>query len=684
MTPAGQADGARDTSGDPGEAAGGPSGEWQQANQRYLVAALDVLGHLLAGTPDEPGPAVDDAGLERAIRRRDEARGAMPAPPALEAIADGLDMSAFERDVLLMCAGVELDSAFARICAGAQGDPARAYATFGLGLARLPGAHWSAIGPAGPLRRWHLVRLTEPDVPTTSPLRVDERILHALAGISYLDPRIEPLTEPLTGALSGPRRLPPALRTAAREVADRWSGRLAPAERVLLHGRRRGDLRSAAAAACVELGMRPVCLRASSLPQDPAERDLLARLCERETVLDGVAWVIDAEDTDPSAGRLALDMAGRIEAPVVVTAGEPMSAYGGIRPAHVEVGDDGTADLRTAWRDALGPAATALSGWVDRAAGQFALDLDTVRAVAGALPPIGDEGETDPDVAGAALWDACRRWSRTGLDGLAERITPRARWEDLVLPATHMDVLKQIVAHVRHRHTVISDWGFGARTGRGLGAAALFAGPSGTGKTLAAEVVAGALRLDLYRVDLSQVVSKYIGETEKNLRRVFDAAEAGGAVLLFDEADALFGRRSEVKDSHDRYANIEVGYLLQRVEAYRGVAILTTNLKDTLDPAFLRRLRFVVQFPFPDAEARTRIWRRSFPEAAPTEGLDLPALARLSVSGGTIRNIALSAAFLAADEGEPVRMAHLLAATRTEYTKLERPLTGTEVAGWTS
>jgi SpoVK/Ycf46/Vps4 family AAA+-type ATPase len=199
---------------------------------------------------------------------------------------------------------------------------------------------------------------------------------------------------------------------------------------------------------------------------------------------------------------------------------------------------------------------------------------------------------------------------------------------------------------------------------------------------MAAEVLANELQLDLYHIDLSQVVSKYIGETEKNLGRVFDAAEEGGAILFFDEADALFGKRSEVKDSHDRYANIEVSYLLQRMEAYRGLAILTTNLKSALDPAFLRRIRFVVQFPFPDAAQRADIWRGVFPARTPTEDLDVVQLARLNVAGGSIRNIALNAAFLAMDAGSPVRMADLLRAARTEYAKLERPLTAAEVGGW--
>jgi SpoVK/Ycf46/Vps4 family AAA+-type ATPase len=242
--------------------------------------------------------------------------------------------------------------------------------------------------------------------------------------------------------------------------------------------------------------------------------------------------------------------------------------------------------------------------------------------------------------------------------------------------------LREVAIHVRRRRTVYDDWGFAARGRRGLGISALFSGPSGTGKTMAAEVLARELRLDLYRIDLSAVVSKYIGETEKNLRKVFDAAEEGGAILLFDEADALFGKRSEVKDSHDRYANIEVSYLLQRMEAYRGLAILTTNLKDALDTAFLRRLRFLVQFPFPDAAQRADIWRRVFPRETPTEGLNADKLARLSVAGGNIRNIALAAAFLAADEGTPVRMPHLLRAARGELAKIERPFSESEVRGW--
>ena len=287
-----------------------------------------------------------------------------------------------------------------------------------------------------------------------------------------------------------------------------------------------------------------------------------------------------------------------------------------------------------------------------------------------------------PSALAARLWEICCARTRPRLDELAQRLRPVAAWDDLVLPEEQRRVLREITAQVRQRFKVYETWGFAAKGARGLGLSALFAGPSGTGKTMAAEALAAELHLDLYRIDLSAVVSKYIGETEKNLRRIFDAAEDSGVILLFDEADALFGKRSEVRDSHDRYANVEISYLLQRVEAYRGLAILTTNMKSAVDHAFLRRLRFVVQFPFPDAPQRAEIWRRIFPGATPTEGVEPLKLAALNVPGGNIRNVALNAAFLAADEGQPVRMTHLLRAARSECAKLEKPLTEAETKGW--
>ena len=232
------------------------------------------------------------------------------------------------------------------------------------------------------------------------------------------------------------------------------------------------------------------------------------------------------------------------------------------------------------------------------------------------------------------LWQACREQVGWQLGRLAQRLTPCYTWDDIVLPDDLMRQLREIADQVAARPQVYESWGFGARLPRGRGISALFSGPSGTGKTMAAEILANHLQLDLYRIDLAGVVSKYIGETEKNLRNVFDAAEQSGAILFFDEADALFGKRSEVKDSHDRYANIEVNYLLQRMEDYRGLAILCTNRRAALDRAFLRRLRFLVEFPFPDGENRCRIWQKVFPPQAPLASLDLEALSRLEISRG--------------------------------------------------
>jgi vesicle-fusing ATPase len=338
------------------------------------------------------------------------------------------------------------------------------------------------------------------------------------------------------------------------------------------------------------------------------------------------------------------------------------------------------AEARTLWTAALGePVARALAEPVEEVAQHFRLGAAAVDAVARELAVTATTtAGADP---GALLKRLCRERSRVRLEGLAERIDPQAGWEDLVLPPAHTALLEEIVRHVRHRTQVYERWGFGARTTRGLGITALFAGESGTGKTLAAEVLARELGLDLYRIDLAATVSKYIGETEKNLRRVFEAAEASGAVLLFDEADALFGKRGEVKDGHDRYANLEVAYLLQRMETYRGLAILTTNLRSNVDRAFLRRLRFVVQFPFPDPAQRAEIWRRTFPPATPLDGIDPEALSRLAASGGSIRSIALAAAFAAAEDASAVTPAHVLRAARVEYAKAERSLTDSESEG---
>ncbi|MCL4706184.1 ATP-binding protein [bacterium] len=270
------------------------------------------------------------------------------------------------------------------------------------------------------------------------------------------------------------------------------------------------------------------------------------------------------------------------------------------------------------------------------------------------------------------LYRACREKSTNQLGELARKIRPRRTWQDMVLPAAVVRQLHEICAQVRHRYQVLRVWGYGRKVHHHAGLAAMFAGPSGTGKTMAAEIIAGELQQDLYKIDLSAVVSKYIGETEKNLHRVFAAAEYSNAILFFDEADALFGRRSEVKDAHDRYANIEISYLLQKIEEYDGVVILATNLKRNIDEAFLRRIQFCVEFPFPDAAARRLIWQNHFPAEAPLAGeVDLDFLAnRFKFAGGNIKNVAVNAAFLAAEAGSQIGMSEVIAATRREYEKI--------------
>lgn len=263
--------------------------------------------------------------------------------------------------------------------------------------------------------------------------------------------------------------------------------------------------------------------------------------------------------------------------------------------------------------------------------------------------------------------------TQTAVDRLAEKLDADVTWDNIILPEQDVGLLHQIATGVQERARVY-DHGLQARTDRTPGISALFVGSSGTGKTMAARVLANALKLDLYRIHLSAVVSKYIGETEKNLRKVFDAAEDSGAILFFDEADAIFGKRSEVKDSHDRYANIETNFLMQRMEDHRGLTILATNMKSSLDSAFVRRLRFIIDFPFPDVAERKRMWERAFPSETITEGLDHERLARFELTGGSIHNVAVNAAFLAAQTAEPVTMPLVLKAARNEFRKLDKPI----------
>jgi SpoVK/Ycf46/Vps4 family AAA+-type ATPase len=603
---------------------------------------------------------------------------ASASPLAL--LCETFGLTPFERDVLLLCASVELDAECATLVARLQEGGAP---TFSLALAALDEPHWTALLPTGPLRYWRLVE-AGPSL-TTGPLRVDERILHYLLGLQYVDERLAASID----LPPPPEELVPSHRALAERVAaacDCADSGGEPCPLVQLSGADLLAQRDIAAAAAALTGRALLLIHAADIPEGGEALDRFQRLWEREVLLAPALRMIvsePAEGPDAGAGHRLERLIERTANPLILSSREPRPP-GGRTPVTLEVKRPGPAEQLEIWRQALGEAADLPD--LRRFVFQFDLKLAEIRAAsADALSAaLAQAAEAVPtaEALGEALWESCRRQARTRLDEAAQRIEPAAAWDDLVLPDREKQALAAIVDQVSERPTVYGDWGFTETGGRGLGLAALFAGPSGTGKTLAAEVLAHELRLDLYRVDLSATVSKYIGETEKNLRRIFDAAEAGGAILLFDEADALFGKRSEVRDSHDRHANIEVSYLLQRIEAYRGLAVLTTNLKQHLDQAFLRRLRFVVEFPFPDAAGRAEIWRRAFPRATPTEGLDFARLAQLNIVGGSIRNIALNAAFRAAATRRAVGMDLVRQAALAEYAKLEKTLTEAETRGW--
>ena len=622
---------------------------WERANRDVVMAELELVrawlrAHGGVGTADAEGVAQARAGLDAVAAR-------LPRRSALDEVVAGFGLSDFERSLLLLAAGPELAAGMVGEIEAVGGAPRP---TFGLALASLPGAHWSALTPRAPLRYWRLLHLLDPTTPTHSPLVADERVLHHLLGAGYLDPDLAALArtpEPTPD-------LPPTLLACASAVAEAWQR----GEAVVLAGPQHGNLAPVAAQAAASVGRVLHVLDAADVPAEPERRDLLARLLEREAVLGGSAWAVDASRV-PDAGE-TLRRVHTLDAPMVL-----------LTDAEVPAVPESVAVVAVARVPASERRETLLASFAPEAA--RAQDPPLLDAAATAFDlAVPDARRAAAEAArGRSLWQACRSRASRRFDGLAQVIEPRATWDDLVLPEPQLEQLRALVAAARHRTMVLDEWGFAARSARGLGTAALFTGASGTGKTLAAEVVATTLGLDLVVVDLSQVVSKYIGETEKNLRRVFEAAEDSAAVLLFDEADTLFGKRTEIRDSHDRYANLEVGYLLQRIESFRGLAVLTTNAKSVLDQAFVRRLRYIVSFPYPDVAARERLWRLAFPSDTPTVGVDPARLASIDLPGGGIAAAALTAAYLGAGRGE-VTADDVAAATKWEMAKLGRSVAG--------
>jgi hypothetical protein len=592
-------------------------------------------------------------------------------PPALTLLARRLGLSDFESQILLLCAAMELDTRIASLCARALQDASRPYPTFALALRLFEQPAWDAMSPDRPLRYWRLIEINQPGVQplVNSALKADERIVNYLKGLNYLDDRLAPLVTPIPRDATP---LPLSQQTVSDAIADYLARAKETSQTPVLQllGSDSHSKQLIAERASARLGLLPHRVSAESLPTQSTDLESFVRLWQRESALLPLALYIDTTELDRTTGPVvsALQRVCKRGMGVIFVDTRQQWADLGRGSLAVDIARPTPAEQHAAWTEALGGQATETS---QRLAAQFNFNLPVIQSIAaGARLRVSG----DADRLGDAVWSDCLQHARPALDQLAQPLDPKARWDDLELPPAEKSLLHQIAQQVRARLAVYDTWGFRERMNRGLGISVLCAGESGTGKTMAAEVLANDLSLMLYRIDLSSVVSKYIGETERNLRKLFDAAEDGGAILFFDEADALFGKRSEVKDSHDRYANIEINYLLQRMESYRGLAILATNMKSALDTAFLRRLRFIVNFPFPGPSERLAIWQKVFPAKAPIDGVDFARLARFNITGGSIHNIALNAAFLAAHAGEAITMPIVLEAVRNEYRKLDKPI----------
>jgi hypothetical protein len=607
-------------------------------------------------------------------------------------------LSAFEQDVLLLALAPEVDLKYETIYAYLNNDVTRKWPTCDLAL-RLFAPAGSRdlalrrqLSPAAPLLRDGLLQPVRPGPERPSGLALGFCLAPAVSQFLLG----QPYSDPLTDAFSAPRApatwaqvpITPELRAelhplvrVCRGVPNR------PAPVVILEGRSGSGQRMAAAAVCHEAGvlllavdlegLRAEAFRASGelLPRLLEALALRQRLTGAALYLEGVEalWERDGHVWPDARRLLARLAAGRRP---LFLACEPGTHWQeitrGLRCWSFLFPDLDYDSRRSLWQSYLQEeGVSALPTDVEMVAGRFLLTADQIRAAVSAAVDRHVEINAPAPVPPTALIDAARAQSERHLGSLATKMTVTRRWDDLVLPAETMRRVKDVAAAIRHRHVVYSQWGFARRISLGQGLKVLFAGPSGTGKTMTAGVIAADLGLDLYRIDLSAVVSKYIGETEKNLERIFRSSHCSNAVLFFDEADALFGKRSEVKDAHDRYANVETAYLLQRIEEHEGVVILASNLSKNVDDAFRRRLHYVVEFPLPDESHRERLWRGMFPAQVPLgDDVDFRFLARqFPLAGGDIRNVALDAAFLAADDSRVIRMRQLVWAVARQMVK---------------
>ena len=635
---------------------------WPERNRQWLIGAIGRLRQRLeerVADPSAPTVAADCV----------ETDELSAFTPALVHLGRAFGLSVFERELLLLTAGLELDQGLRAAVATLNGG-ASSRASYGLALATLAAPHWQAMSSDSALRQWNMIAPEAGPHLTQAALRVDERIVHFVAGVPASDAALAGVA---TVVVPG-RDVEDEDAPLAARIARSLSAPGQPGVVVVLQDQG-GDpamRRDMALAVLAQLSCPGLWLESRDLPTDPEALLRLAVHVDREVALVGCMPVVSIDGA--ASEMMALGLAARLQCGLLWLGPPRPQLSSFVRSRRVLRFDLPPPDavrtraaLLRRWQQRPGAAASEEAerrAALERAARQFHLGPSAVDGIVENLQAMPAD----------AIWPAAREAARGGLDAIAQRIDSRVTFDDLVLPSGQTAMLRDIALHLRQRDRVYRDWGFGTKHQLGQALVALFVGESGTGKTLAAEAVAGDVGLDLYRIDLASVVSKYIGETEKNLKRLFDSAEASGAVLLFDEADALFGKRSEVRDSHDRYANIEIAYLLQRIEAYRGLAILTTNMKGALDQAFLRRIRFIVGFPFPDATAREQIWRRQFPANAPVGQVDFATLARLTLSGGNIRSVVVNAAFKAADIGGLIDQAMLIAAARAELAKLERSM----------
>jgi len=662
---------------------------------RGLYVSDEEVDHILSvgqdgSQPVDVGGLVREAAaLRRTLDRRTEATLVAGLDLPLERITRVFRLRPAECLALVVGLGPYFDIGYEKIYAYANDDITKKQPTVGLTLDILSGDRREALTlrplfyEDAPLGRYRLMTLVDDRGSGSSPflgqyLELDSHLAEVLLGYDGLDPRLHDVAELVSPPESGCER--------GQELARVIVGR--PDARVYLGGRWLAEKQAAAAVACSLAGLSMLAVHTPALRQDAALDPLLRLLLRDARLLHAAVYFSDWDgrrDADAEATPLGAVLRPLLRdhpLPVFFTGrSSTLEAAPTMLHLQLELPSPTYADRQRRWDEAEnGGCAHTDTGHL---AATFRFGAREIGAAVRMARTLADWHGADA-ISLEDLKVAARLQSQPRLTTLAQKIETRFTWDDIVLPPDRLAQLREISAQVLYQHVVYDEWGFASKTSLGRGVNALFAGQSGTGKTMAAEIIAHDLGLELYKIDLSGLVSKYIGETEKNLSRVFDEAGDSNAILFFDEADAVFGKRTEVRDSHDRYANIEVSYLLQKMEEYDGIVVLASNLRSNIDEAFLRRMKAIVEFPFPEEEDRLRIWQRTLAASAPlADDIDLPFMARrFRITGGNIKNIVILAAFLAAERDEPIGMSHLIRATKREYQKLGRLITESDFAEW--